>query len=133
MPDPKRIHDIKEFIQFFEAIPDEDWCVGHTHCVIDGKHKYCAYGHLQRQHQESSYWLDIFPVITRLVNILRPEVQWHMDRLVNHSNNYITRLNDGMDSLDKRYGNHPKTRMLTALKLCLERESRSQTSATAEV
>lgn len=43
MKTPAELHTATDFLQFFEAIPEEKWCVGKYR---DSEGRSCAYGHL---------------------------------------------------------------------------------------
>jgi hypothetical protein len=124
MPNLERIRRIKEFIKFFEVIPEDDWCVAHICWVKNGKETRCALGHLHLRHGGGK---GLYTTIKELAELLRPELNCIMNRPAD----YISWLNDGIGF--ERYGDHPKIRILTVLKLCLEKESRSQSCDTAAV
>jgi len=115
MNNPSVIHQIKGFIEFFEAIPREDWNVGSTNQrdTVTGKITHCAVGHLTAHHRRN----DAEILISLLRDVMNKEGACPD---VNMPLTYITGLNDGRWSTMNKYGSHPKDRMVNALKQCLE-------------
>jgi hypothetical protein len=78
-----------DFITFFEAIPDEQWCVGTFH--TPNKTAHCVIGHIERVKAEAT------ATVRRLEKLIVNPVS----------------VNDNATAL----GATPKTRILTALRM----------------
>ena|ERR1051326_506389 len=102
---PQDIHDTKDFIQFFEEIPEKEWCTGQvTKFVDNGKPQHCAYGHLYFRYPSKSN-----------LNELR-RLEYIFKKFSKSTYSSTAEINDKGFEL----GNHPKERILNALKLLLK-------------
>jgi len=119
MSDPRVVHTLKGFIEFFEAIPKEDWAIGHTTEVTRNGHiTHCALGHMHAAEKSSGE-------IVSLSRLLRDVIQWDIGSLPCLTK-YITSLNDGSRKDTDKYGDHPKDRVVNVLKKRLEKETHEQ-------
>ncbi len=90
------IYDKEYFIKKFEAIPEEEWCVGG---FSDGLGAFCALGHCG------------------CLNGYQTNEGLSLRLLISHNNSFgIVRLNDGSISEVYKYGNTPKMRIINFLK-----------------
>lgn len=89
-------YDIDHFIKKFEAIPEENWCVGHIYRNVNGNEQKCALGHcltLENGHV-----------------VGYPEESLNLSRIVRKYKSDIVDINNGRDS---RYTqDSPKKRVL---------------------
>lgn len=82
----------QEFIDFFEAIPEDRWCVN---LLNDGDGRSCALGHLGVRHCFDFNWTaSIF------------------EDLFNY---YLQEKSANINNFNTDFGDHPKERILVAL------------------
>lgn len=97
MSNPQKIHKLKNYISFFEVIPEERWCTGSLH--YGGRS--CALGHLANSSDGERLSANDLMLI---------------------ANNLIHYVNDNKNGRYGHYGSTPKQRVLTYLKTILNNE-----------
>ena len=111
---PHVIHRLKHYLEFFSQIPGERWCTGHFH-DISGRS--CALGHLGMHSgipKETEGSKELSSLLAPLMNASGTPTAGII----------AVHINDGRGT-SYRYGKNPKTRIVNALKTCLEMETSS--------
>ncbi len=103
LTNPQDTADCKRFISFFDAIPDNAWCVG----ALKAGNAQCALGHTGTSISYFGHSYRLSADSRRLVELLTGSKK--------HSHRYVTAINDGHDV----HLATPKARILAALKALL--------------
>ncbi len=111
---PNEIHEIKQFIRFFDRIPKKNWCVGHF--IDEENNVRCAAGHLGvTVNHHTIRAVKLSKLLMPIYFLIKSMDQKTQLQLINSIDAVII-INDDIDVL----GKHPKTRIINALKLRLK-------------
>ncbi len=103
-------YDVDYFIQKFEAIPENLWCIGKYFRSEEGFPKCCALGHCGARELHFTKEADA------LIELFRGSRATY-----NSETFYIPSINDGFSELFKQFT--PKQRILAALKFIKEKQN----------
>ena len=112
---PQEVHNTKEFIKFFDKIPEEQWCTGTTTQWTPDIVQHCAGGHILSYNFNSNpdnntYQLKTLDQLFKKLTGIEAEVS------------HTVNINDNSQNKAIKYGNTPKERILNALKSLLTEE-----------
>jgi len=116
MNSPQIIHRLKELVEFFQAIPNRQWCTGHI-CFYG---TYCALGHLEKSGRSDEELREVGKLINEFL-----VTEGLMLAVHKYDLRYLIALvnDDDLGLADKFRWITPKERIVNVLKKRLEMES----------
>ena len=114
---PITIHKIKEHMEFLGKIPATEWCKNsYCHVAPNGRVTHCALGHLGVR-KYNSLSAKARELCELLLPVTRQTLGWDWDD-ERHLIRAVAKINDH----GQQFGDHPKERVMGALKKRLEME-----------